>query len=369
MARNPGERAADSFTARIDPVFEKLARSIRARINAGVPVNQAVDEAVKKAGIENILTDNLLKKVQGLLKQMDAPIDASPAFRASWLNRTWPGDNMTLSVRVNKLSRMDDIKASITADMRAGESWKQIAWNMSEQNLQKADLAAHSKQLVDAARRMTDDPETIAAYRDAVRNSMKQIDRLAQNGAPTRMLKNAYKEIINVSEKTAGNELDNAIDRLAREKMRYNADRIARTEMAKAYSQGEYSEAVNDEDVIGMGYDLSDRHPKTDICDFHTSVDLFGLGEGRYPLSNLPPYPFHPHCLCTMYKISSGDVGSMNPKAAERYIKSLPVDERRALLGVDGAKDFQRNPESWSANLTGYDGHKSIQELMAILTR
>jgi hypothetical protein len=366
VARNHGQRAADAFAQRIDPKLESLARSIRARINAGVPVDKAVDDAVRQAGLKRILTEDLMKQVEGLLKQMEVPVDTGPAFRVSWLNRTWPGENMVLSDRVNNLTRMTDIKESITTSMRAGESWRDLAMKLSEQDLQKADLAQHARDLVDAARRATNDPETVQAYRNAVHNSMRQIERLAQNGAPTQKLKNAYKELINVSEKTSGEALDDAINRVAREKMRYNADRIARTEMAKAYSQGEYAEALDDDQVIGMGYDLSDRHPKPDICDFHTSVDLFGLGPGRYPLSAMPPYPFHPHCLCTLYKVFSGDASAMNPKAAVKYLQGLPVDKRKFLLGVDGAKDFQHNPSSWSANLTNYGGHKSIADLVRI---
>lgn len=369
MARNPGQRAADRFTERIDPALERLARSIRSRIARGVKPEKAVNDAVNEFGLKRILTEELLKDVQGLLKKLDAPTDAGPAFRKTWLNETWAGEDLTLSRRVASLARAEDIKQSISASMRAGKSWTDLSRDLSERDLVKADLSSHSRQLVDAARRVTKDPKTIQEYKAAIQRSIRQVDRLAQNDAPTRALKAAYQEVIDISQKTSGRALDEAIERAALEKMRYNADRIARTEMAKAYSQGEYAEALDDDQVIGMGYDLSDRHPKTDICDFHTSVDLFGLGKGRYPLTDLPPYPFHPSCMCTIYKVFSGDIGKMDPGAAVKYLKGLPADERAALLGVDGEKDFRRNASSWSKNLTNYKGHEAIEDLISSAIR
>ena len=36
---------------------------------------------------------------------------------------------------------------------------------------------------------------------------------------------------------------------------------------------------------------LSSKHPKTDICDYHAKVDLYGLGPGVYPKAEAPKPP------------------------------------------------------------------------------
>jgi hypothetical protein len=264
---------------------------------------------------------------------------------------------------------MEDIKASLSRDMRAGKAWNQVALSIADKDLTKADLAQHVTRLVEAARRAGNDPSSIREYRAAVESSMRQIERLAKAGAPNTKLKAQYKEVVAISRSGSDEALQRSIDWLTTEKMRYNADRIARTEMAKAYSQGEYMEAQADDQVIGMGYDLSDRHPRPDICDFHTHVDLFGLGPGRYPLSHLPPYPFHPNCMCTIYKVFSGDISAMDSAAAVKYLKSLPLDKRREILGIEGEQEFRRAAGSWKSNLPNFEGYKDIGDLIAAALR
>lgn len=362
---NKGIKAAKSIMRTVDPVVDRLAREVRRRIAAGMAPDKAMAEAIKATKFTEKLTDAVIKEARALVGTVKKD---GPAFRKIWLNKVWTGDKMTLSERVNDLKRADEIKASIKASMKAGESWVDMANSLKDKNLQKADIAKHATELEQAARRamVNSDPKLYTEYRSALKRSVSQVEKLAKDGAPTQRLKAAYQQVIDATETFSEKALDKAVDNIVREKARYNAERIARTESARAYIQNVYGDVSQDEQAIGIGYDLSPEHPRTDICDLHTSVDAYGLGKGVYPLSNLPPYPFHPSCICQAYTVYEGDVKA-NPKAVEKFLRSRPAEDKAALLGVQGAKDFNRNPGTWRGNLKNWEGLKPIDDLVEVI--
>jgi hypothetical protein len=76
---------------------------------------------------------------------------------------------------------------------------------------------------------------------------------------------------------------------------------------------------------------LSSKHPKTDICDYHAEVDLYGLGPGVYPKADGPQPPFHPHCYCLVAPMIAliNPKPKFNPKAERAFLESLPAKEAR----------------------------------------
>lgn len=76
------------------------------------------------------------------------------------------------------------------------------------------------------------------------------------------------------------------------------ATRLASTEMVSAYGLASDGAALRSPGTVGMKYQLSNAHPCYDICDVICDADDYGLGQGCYPLEQLPQYPFHPFCLC-----------------------------------------------------------------------
>ena len=355
---NKVERVTARLVIKTDPLFKKLAALIKRRIAGGDSVADAVAYSVRKLDIPARLKDDFVSVAMEFVKGGDGV-----AERKLWLNKVWPGDDMSLSGRVNDLSKMADIKASISQSLKAADTWKQTALKLADKDLTKADLAAHIDELTTAARRAGADP---AEYRRALAKSMKAVQRLKETGAPAGRLRGAYRDVIDLADDAASDGFDKAVDRLVTEKMRSNAERIAITEAAKADMQQGYVEAVEDEDVVAIGYDLNDSHDVVDICDFHTSVNLYGLGKGVYPLDHLPPYPFHPRCRCQYYNVYKGEATKIDNKAAEKYLKGIPESERRALLGRDGAERFDDSPGSWKNNLRNYQGHKPIKDLLKL---
>ncbi len=84
------------------------------------------------------------------------------------------------------------------------------------------------------------------------------------------------------------------------EKLRYNAQRIARTELARAHECARALELQARDDVQFVQVRMSRAHPAPDICDYHASIDRYGLGKGVYPKHLAPVPPYHPHCLCVL---------------------------------------------------------------------
>lgn len=77
----------------------------------------------------------------------------------------------------------------------------------------------------------------------------------------------------------------------------YSARRLARTEITRAHgvTVDKSAEALG----LPVQWNLSNRHPKIDICDENASGSSAGLPKGVYHVSECPQYPAHPHCLCT----------------------------------------------------------------------
>ncbi len=73
----------------------------------------------------------------------------------------------------------------------------------------------------------------------------------------------------------------------------YWARRLARTEITAAAGRATINMAIANPFVELVDWVLSLSHPKTDICDNLAK-------SGPYAPNNVPAYPPHPHCLCTI---------------------------------------------------------------------
>ena len=78
----------------------------------------------------------------------------------------------------------------------------------------------------------------------------------------------------------------------------FDAMRLARTEITRAHGRAAQVAAAMNPFVEQMQWVLSSSHPKPDICDINANGGP--NGDGIYPLNEVPPYPGHPGCLCTL---------------------------------------------------------------------
>jgi hypothetical protein len=139
------------------------------------------------------------------------------------------------------------------------------------------------------------------------------------------------------AENGAETAFEAAADRAVMFKARYNAERIVRTETARANGIGKTNAMLEDDDIVSMRWILSSSHDIFDVCNVNAEADSFGLGTGVYPKDNFPEYPAHPNCMCSLSPVRgvSTPKSKYNPKAADKFVDSLPASQQKRLRGVD----------------------------------
>lgn len=204
---------------------------------------------------------------------------------------------------------------------------------------------------VDAASVLSpDDKIRLKKYADRVRAYTEQL----KDGP----LRTSYLELARALESSRAKGLDRAIRVATEEKARYYANRIARTEATRAWGGAFRDRIDKDPRVVGIRSRLSSAHKVFDICDFHATADLYKMGPGVYPKDRAPAYPYHAHCTCLLSPVYRQRPSETPPRpggpdmdAGARALRGMTDAERKKLLTIPGAKQFQGDPGSWSRNL------------------
>lgn len=121
----------------------------------------------------------------------------------------------------------------------------------------------------------------------------------------------------------------------------YSARRLARTEITAAAGRAAVNAAAANPFVNAMQWALSVRHPRIDICD---ELARGGPnGDGIYPLGQVPTYPAHPQCLCSLRPVPSGStaetVASLRQDiqaARGRFIGAASGGNAERALALEG---------------------------------
>jgi len=106
----------------------------------------------------------------------------------------------------------------------------------------------------------------------------------------------------------------------------FPARRLARTEITRAHGLGTIEAAKATPFATGVKWTLSGRHPKADPCDQNASHDQ-GLGPGVYPADDVPRYPEHPMCLCTLSIAVEQDVNKVVDALRAEFGLGPPITE------------------------------------------
>lgn len=160
--------------------------------------------------------------------------------------------------------------------------------------------------------------------------------KLTASKLKTPYLKAAYKQAIDAIERGVGQKvLKTKLDVAVYERNRYLADRITQTEMHRARMRDRARKLQQDPAVEWVQVRMSQTHPKTDICDYHSSVDFYGLGPGVYRKAEAPLSPFHPFCRCMLSPRVDlyGVKANRNGSAESDYMASLSEEEGRRVVG------------------------------------
>ena len=125
--------------------------------------------------------------------------------------------------------------------------------------------------------------------------------------------------------------------------LKSRAETLARTEINTAYWEASQLSAQQSPVVASMKWNLSNQHPKWDVCDILSGQNLFGLGAGVYPPEQFPPKP-HPSDLCwTSDVLRPGEDWDKpkTPVGLQRNPDDIPKRPNKAQ-GTDGHIERQR---------------------------
>ena len=281
------------------------------------------------------------------------------------LSKSWDDSGMTLSEKIHGagVKMRESIISTIRSQMRRNATWTSMARELYDgYNSGKAVTMQQAlPKYLQTVRNAYGTPRIVAESRKALRN----IERLSQNGAPTKALKAAYKQLIETAQTGTEEALNKACWVAMQEKSRYIADRITRTEMARAWADGFLADIMQDDDVVAVKWKLSSRHPVFDVCDMYSKANMYNLGTGIYPKTKLPPLPAHPHCLCSFTTVYAGEVDLKKQKdcikaEGEKWLSNLSDDHRRKVLGIQGNKAFKRGAD-WCEYMRNWAAPQSME--------
>jgi hypothetical protein len=375
MPVSPIAKYIDAFTGFYTTEAQIVVLDILRMLRGVTDMDKAriiVDDVLTSHGVDLKFRTKFLEGISGAVKT-GAGVKTIPdpiALKRWYLENAYSPAGVKFSAEVNQIKFSKYITESVTKSMRIGEAWKMSAQRLSDIGIQRGDVVSAITDLQKHARQafsLSDDPQSYRAYTNAIRRAQAGVDKLID---PSRSkLRNAYQQVINATKTGSVQATEGALKYAAYFKARYNAERIVKTETARAYGQAFYTDALNDEDVAFIRWELNSGHEIYDICNFNSDADLYGLGAGCYPLNSVPAYPAHPGCMCRLaavYATTGRVTAHMNSKKAETYIRRLPADKKVDLMGMQGARDFNDNPATWRQQVNNFEAHKPAQATIPV---
>lgn len=98
----------------------------------------------------------------------------------------------------------------------------------------------------------------------------------------------------------------------------YAAKRLARTEINNAHHSTTIRHSQDRPWVLGMKWNLSNSHPRSDECDDYAKEDHDNLGPGVFKKGNTPRKP-HPQCLCYLTHLQVDEEDFINSLVGGKY--------------------------------------------------
>jgi len=354
------------WTKQYTALMDRIRLEIMAEISRQGPtadISAIVRAVFQKYGVTEKLQTYLEQAVVGGLKQ-GITISATTEAAVNWyLAGGYINKNLFSQATVANPQRLI---TELQNQMQLRQATAMAAQNIQDVGIISGEVAKDVQKALSAARKQFasyGDYEGWTQLNAEVRRLQKRINKLTDPS--TSKLKRAYQDVIDAINSRSIKAMDKASKYALYFKERYNAERIVRTETARAYGQAFHSTNLYDPDTTAFKVVLSNRHPAYDICNVHASADLYGLGRGVYPKDKGPEYPFHPQCLCVLFPVYEAETGAdvnhtPDPDKMTEYIGGLSDKSRRQLLGVEGAKAFASEPESWTQYLRNWHGHTAI---------
>ena len=348
---SPVQSVINEFTEKYGEFAPKLIETLLNYINNGWNLTKAVNQALIDVGLNDFLTENIEMAIE---KSASIGAGVKSISLLKSLESEWDGSGMKLSEKLHGTQKqmrhniISTVQAQIALNKHANQTAMKLydGYNTSDNIIRKQELPKYINNLATFARR-----SDLPGLSKLCRQTRRKVNRLAQNGAPTKALKVAYSQLIDAVEKHSEKALENAVKVAVEEKTRYTAERIARTESARAWLDGYLKKYGDNERVAAHKWKLASRHPVFDICDMYAKADMYGLGKDVFPKDKIPNLPVHPHCLCYLSPVYKSELKDKKQKeniqeAGDKWLKTLPKQEQYKVLGLDGLKAW-KNGADW----------------------
>jgi hypothetical protein len=333
----------------------KTLRQFEARIKRllaeGLPPREAVQQAYRKYPVmEAMYSEIQVQLVNEADKGYGADLPVAVVRQA--MEIAWAPDLLTLSDRTTRGSTkiVAQVSKSIIDSLQQGEAVKTAALKLFDGYSVGGIIPQQSIPLfLDNLLRVANSKDYGgAAYKAIIRDVQRNLDKLTSQG-----LKSAYAQVVRAIDSGNEDKLNKAVYAATQERTRYFAERIARTELARAYQDGFLARWGPDEDTVAFRWKLSGNHPRVDICDLYANADLYGLGRGIYPKDKVPLIPAHPHCMCRLQPIITGQLENETPvdrimDGGREYLEDLSVPDQEAILGVKGREQVTSGQARWT---------------------
>ncbi len=123
----------------------------------------------------------------------------------------------------------------------------------------------------------------------------------------------------------------------------YSARRLARTEITAAAGRSTIAMSEANPFVGGIKWMLSASHPEIDNCDRNARGGEDG--DGIYKPTEVPPYPDHPHELCTLSPQGADNidavVADLRKKLGKSQVALFKGATGRGVVGIEEIKAFK----------------------------
>ncbi len=365
---SPIQEILTAFSMAYKEKSQKVIALVAMYMADGYSIPDAVDKAMQTAAVSSFFTEAVHTAIQ---KAASAGAGSNIPLLPE-LTGAWDASGMTLSAKLHgaETEMRQAIISTIQAQQRIGASATQAARALydgynSGHIIRRQPLPQYLNTITAFARRsdLTDQDRT--ALQRLIRRARRQTEIMSADGVPNKSLQTAYRQLLDAVEANDTEAMENAVRTAVEEKSRYVAERIARTESARAWADGFHARYDTDDDVAAYKWTLSSRHPHYDICDMYAQADLWGLGPGIFPKDKTPILPVHPHCLCHLSLVYVTEIDKSRQRnqirnGGDAYLKRQSHQKRCYLLGIDGARAWEKGQADWRQYMRNWSDDTGI---------
>jgi hypothetical protein len=352
--------ALDQFDHNYDKISRELMTQYSKNINQGMSSQAALDSAIIQIDYNQKLVNLAYSGYQLGLIANDYKIVDNESLKKWFEAYKSPYDKLTISKRIAKNNTK--LKSELKDALKNADTWQKTALKLRKTGDVSGELPKYIKDVTRLYKKTNPTPTDLADLKRALKKAQKNINKLAANDAPNTALKKAYQNMIDIASGAKKGSYEKGILRAIRNKAKYNAERISRTEISRANAAAVKQRLLDDEDIIGVKYNLNTRHKIVDQCDFFAKSNSYGMGAGVQPRSMGIRTPWHSNCFCYVTFVYRGEVGPLNKDESVIWLDKNPggttQKERNILSQGKLPKRFNPHtyhdidsPPSWSIEL------------------